>query len=1066
MRSLQSTAAFKAALLAGGAGIIALAQPAYAQDGAPVQTNEPVTTAPTADQTPGNSVTDQASNPNQPGIVVTGSRIVRRDFESNSPIVTVDQGLLQNSSTAALETNLNKLPQFTPSKTPTAGGDIQPTATNTPGSATISLRGIGANRSLVLIDGRRATPGNATGVVDITTIPTAAIERVEIISGGASATYGADAVAGVTNFIMKKNFQGLQLDGRAGLAEEGDAFEYDVSGLMGADFDDGRGNISIALSTNKREASFQRDRDFYRKLWTNPNTAASGFFFPNAGINLGFSNLPSAAAMSSFFPGASPAVPAAGTVIFFNPDGSPFTGNTFGTRGGAGFLDAPTDGRPYKAMANGTIGANDDYLYNVLPLTRYNMYMRGNYEINDWIGVFGQGMFSHVHTHTLQEPGPIVGGWGVILDPTVINPALLPQGVRDVLNARPNPNAPFTLQALMPNPRETDTDVSTYNLTAGLQGSIPGSDWTWEAFATFGESETFANQTGIYSLNRLRAVITAPNFGAGFHVQGNQGPPGFGFGASTATCTSGLNFFAPPEGGFSQDCLEAISADLKNRSKVQQNIWEADATGTLFELPAGPLQAAIGASYREMNYSFLNDTLTTQGRSFQDQALGIYPSGNSTGLINVKEVYGELLVPILKDTFIKSFDLELGGRISDYNTTGTSYTYKALADLAITDWIRFRGGYNRAERAPNIAELFLAPQQTFGVNTAGDVCSRANPLSFSANPATNPNAANVEAVCRVLMDQTGNVNAKTQYYNNPQSNSTFGFAFPTLLGNPNLRPETADTWTAGVVLSSPFASSFLSRARLTVDYYNIKVSHAIGPQSIAIALQQCFDVNLNPLVATDPVAAANNPFCQHVPRNADQGVLGNVTTTYVNNGRFMTDGIDAQFDWGVDVGPGTFSTNVVVNYLLHFKSSGLPTNPMVDYAGTFGTVDNGLNGAAYRWKLLANFGYKVGPASVGLQWQHLPSVEDSSEPSTPGGTPTTGAPSYDVFALDASYDVTDNFTIRAGVENLLDKSPPLTGINTANTTPTVNGLLPGGNFNSTYYDTLGRRFYVGANMKF
>jgi outer membrane receptor protein involved in Fe transport len=575
--------------------------------------------------------------------------------------------------------------------------------------------------------------------------------------------------------------------------------------------------------------------------------------------------------------------------------------------------------------------------------------------------------------------------------------------------------------------------------------------------------------------------MTAPNFGAGWSEQGNQGAPGFGFGASTASCTSGLNFFNPPAGGFSQDCLEAISADLKNRSKVSQTIWEANATGSLFELPAGPLQAAVGASYRKMGYSFLNDTLTTQGRSFQDQALGIYPSGNSFGSINVKEVYGELSVPILKDTFIKDLSLELGGRISDYSTTGTSYTYKALADLAITDWLRFRGGYNRAERAPNIAELFLAPQQTFAGNTAGDPCSTANPLTFSANPTTNPtNAAAVQAVCKVLMDQTGNVNAKDQYYNNPQSNSTFSFAFPTLLGNANLKPEKADTWTAGVVLSSPFATPALSRLRLSVDYYNIKVKDAIGPQSIAIALQQCFDVALNPAIAgstytgtgaqgtanAQALAAANNPFCQNVPRNADQGVLGNVTTTYVNNGRFMTDGIDAQLDWGLDVGPGTLSTNVVFNYLLHFKSSGLPTNPMVDYAGTLGTVDNGLNGAAYRWKLLANLGYKVGPASIGLQWQHLPSIEDSSEPLFAGGTPTTGYPAYDLFELSGSYDLTDNFTIRAGVENLFDKNPPLGGINTANTDPATTGLLSGGSYNATYYDTLGRRFYIGANMKF
>src|SRR5690606_6485079 len=251
---------YKALLLAGCASTFAMAAPAVAQeeDGA-----------------------DEDAR-----IVVTGSRIQRQDFNSTSPMVTADQALLEQSSTAALESNLNKLPQFTPAQTPTAGGDIQPTATNTPGAATISLRGLGSNRNLVLLDGRRSTPSNASGVTDISTIPAAAIERVEIISGGASATYGADAIAGVTNFILKKNFQGLELDGQVGITQEGDGFEYQFSGIMGADFDDGRGNVSLALSVNTREANFQRDRSWYRDLWADPQIAGTQFFLDRPGVNL------------------------------------------------------------------------------------------------------------------------------------------------------------------------------------------------------------------------------------------------------------------------------------------------------------------------------------------------------------------------------------------------------------------------------------------------------------------------------------------------------------------------------------------------------------------------------------------------------------------------------------------------------------------------------------------------------------------------------------------------------------------------------------------------------------
>src|SRR5690606_3580144 len=181
-----------------------------------------------------------ASEPGLEEIVVTGSLIRRRDFEANSPIVTVDEDLFDQTTTSAVETQLNRLPQFTPTTdNPTQGGDIQPNARNTPGAATIALRGLGPNRSLVLINGRRGTPANASMVMDINTIPAAAIERVEAISGGASATYGADAVAGAVNFILRDDFEGFELSVQAGAPEDGDNFEYQVSGIIGSDLADG-----------------------------------------------------------------------------------------------------------------------------------------------------------------------------------------------------------------------------------------------------------------------------------------------------------------------------------------------------------------------------------------------------------------------------------------------------------------------------------------------------------------------------------------------------------------------------------------------------------------------------------------------------------------------------------------------------------------------------------------------------------------------------------------------------------------------------------------------------------
>ena len=575
MRSLQTTrnAVFKGLLLASGAGLALASVPAMAQDA-----NE------------GDVLEEPA--PSGEGIVVTGSRIVRQDFESTSPIVTVGEELLQKSSTAAIEQNLNKLPQFTPAKTPTGGGDIQPTATNTPGAATVSLRGLGANRNLVLLDGRRATPSNAAGVVDINTIPSAAVERVEIISGGASATYGADAIAGVTNFILKKNFQGLELDGQFGISEQGDGAEFQLSGIMGADFDDGRGNISIAMSWNKREPSYQRNRDWYQDLWRDPTTGAGGRFFPlYPGIGLGFNGLgglgtnPAGANVfyNQLFPGTRPDNQANGqpypntiSQTFASIYNIPGT-NTLFTAGRAqqggipNFLNASNQGLQQGDLAVvnaiGSLKFVDTTPFLYLPLQRYNMFMRGNYELNDWLGVFGQGLYSTTKTRTTQQGGAIVSGWDVYVpygtgvytgsalgqpvnvafpfgpprflntagpnnassvilngmmfngasyvDPTPgiltdnpTNPVFtsayanssnavlaacaasavggcsnnqaigqfLPGAVQTLLSNRDNPNAPAALLYGFPENRSVTNEVSTLNLNAGFEGSIPGTD--------------------------------------------------------------------------------------------------------------------------------------------------------------------------------------------------------------------------------------------------------------------------------------------------------------------------------------------------------------------------------------------------------------------------------------------------------------------------------------------------------------------------------------------------------------------------------------------------------------
>ncbi|MBO9575954.1 MAG: TonB-dependent receptor [Sphingobium sp.] len=1149
-------------------------------------------------------------------IVITGSRIARsRDYDSNSPMVTVNQDFLQQSSTAAVEQQLNKLPQFVVSQSSTtknnegtltfAGGDIQPNATNTPGAATVSLRGVGANRTLVLIDGRRGAPGNASGSVDVSTIPSAALERVEVISGGASATYGADAVAGVTNFILRKNFKGIELDGQMGFNGHGGGFEYQVSGIMGADIDGGRGNISIAMSLNSREFSLQKDNPFFKDLWANPNTTSGGFFFaPRPGIS-GLTFPANSTTFASQFPGAQNASCTAQCSVYVNSDGSVFTagsafGSNFATRGaGAAFLKpwASRDdqvGAVWKTTSVGTLLAINGLTPETVPTDRYNFLARGNYEINDWIGVFAQGMFSNSTTYTVQEPSPITFGWDVFMpwgsDPytgtmagilnSYTNPAVpssiirngdtfgfapyvdptpgvltdnptnptfktrygsilacansavggcsntqvfqdkVPTAIQTLLNGRTNPNAPVSLAGYLPLPRATYSDVTTYSLTAGLEGSIPGTDWTWEAFASHSVARTLSRQTGMYSLERLRAVVTAPNFGQNFSFTGNQfgglGGLSAGFGASTGTCTSGLNFFGGYQ-GVSADCKEAITADVSNRGTTRQTIAEFNLQGGLFDLPAGQLRFALGASYRENRYEFVNETLSTAGRSFLDQTVGIYPSSNMENAgIDAKELYGELLIPVIHDTpLIQELNLEVGGRMSHYNTTGTSYTFKVLADWKVTDWLRFRGGFNRAERAPNIAELLLTPQQAFRTDPTGDVCSTRHENPGSANQTLNTTGAlSVQAICLELMARDNGgiyvpITDANSYYAVGQEIARQptggGAGFGYSVGNtyyrehlnpnaPALKPEVADTITFGAVIRSPFDSPMLSRLNFTADYFKITINDPIGDVGAGGVLLRCVSPEFNSAAAgvaqgassaadlntaairARAQAAIAQSTCPQVFRAASSGFGANgglntarIYSTYDNDGIIKISGIDATLSWGADVGPGSLFVSLNGNYMLDFKVQGVAGGTLLDYVGTTGTGVKGVNfGSSYEWRLFSTIGYTWKGLNLSLQWQHTPSIEDSGDAAFFNGRAAalnniTGTPAYDLFNLNGSYQINRSVRVRFGVDNLFNRKPALTGVVTNPNAST--GQLPGGSY-SFFQDTLGRRFSLGANVKF
>jgi iron complex outermembrane receptor protein len=970
-------------------------------------------------------------------VTVTGSRIVRRDYEASSPIFTVGAETLDQSSQTGIESALNQLPQFKPAGNQFVANQTESSAFTSVGIATLNLRGLGTNRSLVLINGKRAQPANATLVVDVNTIPSAAIQNIEIISGGASSVYGADAIAGVVNFILKDNFEGLTVDLQTGGTERGDGQESRANALLGGKFAEGRGHMMLGVDWTKRDAVLQADRDFYVNGWADKGTAGGSLrgsvFRPNNAANR-----PSQAALNSVFSdfpagSANPANP-----IYFNPDKTVFQSSpALGYTG-------PLDGN-IKLLNNGSLSEVEKQGLISSPLERYSAFGRAQLKVNDTTSAFVQANFSAITVDSTLLYSPAVTFWDATIPYDANHP--VPAELKTLLDSRPamatNPNAPWHFERYLDflGPRESTNTSNVYQVMVGVDGVLPVKDWTWEAYASQGRTDavTFL-KSGYASLARYRMLVTAPNYGKNFSLNANNG--------FIATCTSGIPVFDNFQ--ISQDCIDAMSVPMKNYTDFKQQIAEVNLQGGLFDLPAGEVRSAFGVSYRKNTVLFQPDPLLGV-QSVLDQPIGLFAVSDTGGTADVKEAYAEFLVPVLHDLpAIKQLNLELGFRYSDYNTAGGQNTWKALADWKLNDVVSFRGGYQVANRAPNTAELFTGSTLNVAQFPLGDPCA-SNTIAPWGNVASNPNRAKVQQLCSQIIGANGG----SVYDLNPNGYvGPFGFftlEIENLSGNPNLKPEEGRTWTAGLVLRSPFEGA-LSNLTTSLDWYRIQISGAISPISSLTTYEQCLNGNgtSNPNYSLDDAGG----FCKLITRDKVSGDRLRVDAPYLNLGGIQTSGIDAQVSWrsafaemGLQSVPGALSVNFIVNYLDSYKTQANPGAPFLEAAGTL--AQNGQ----YEWRTFTSFGYSASSVNVGLTWSHLPETKDSSVVTVPTSTARpVGA--YDMFDLTASWQATSKLSIRAGIDNLFDTDPKIVGANPPNTNNATN-TLPG------YYDLLGRRFYVG-----
>lgn len=952
-------------------------------------------------------------------LVVTGSRIVRQDYVSESPIVTLGEDQIQAVGSVTIENALNQLPQFTPSN---GAGTNTTNYVTTPGQAYANLRGLGPTRTLVLIDGRRVVTGNPNSVVDLNTVPTFLVESIETITGGASAVYGSDAIAGVVNFKLRKNFEGLHFDAQYGVTEEGDADQSTFSLGYGLKFAQDRGRLAVVGTWDKREGLVAADRDWsavgYSVLTTGltPSGAATileGRYDPTANAG-GATNLPSQAALNAVFAqyGVAPGTVARNSNLGFNADNSLFTASPVRNFRGPqlpGFSDTSYTFN------------SADYRYLTLPLERLALYANGGFELSETIEAYGTA--SYVTYDVSRQLGPASASDGPAPGPDIVVPVtnpFIPQDLRTLLASRPDPTAAFYPRRAFSEVggRLSENTYDTWQLVGGLRGDIGFRDWRFDAYASYGKMEHTENQSGNVSRAAMRQLTFAPDGGV-------------------AIC-GGFDIFGA--GQVSPGCAAYIARAVTNDTEITQQTYEANITGGLFALPAGELKFALGAQYRKDEFDYRPDALL-QGPDI----VGFNPAVPVNGEITSKEVYAELSVPLLADLpFVDSLELALGGRVADYNTVGTVDAYKADLLWKPIETVLVRGGYQRAVRAPNIAELFSPPSLGFAsISTPGLTTTAGDPCDIRSSFRNGPNAAAVRALCIVQGVPAGIVDSYQQQ--STQVDILGG-------GNIGLKEESSDSYTLGVVWSPQVSAPMLRKFQVSVDYYKIELADVVGTLTVPTIVGACFNTE-----GTNPTFSNDNFYCGQFSRLGS----GNITTVLVNQvnlAAWETKGVDLQVDYGFDLADvglpetsGKLDFNLVVSWLDTFLRQARPGAPFLENGGTIGSD---LSGGAYpEWKWTLSTSWTVGPVRTLLRWRHIEGMTDFR--NVPVLSPTAvNTARYDILDLSAVWNLDERISLRAGVNNLTDKDPPLyTSYSNSNTDPST-------------FDVLGRRYFVGVRARF
>lgn len=960
------------------------------------------------------SVSMNAADDQLETVVVTGSRIPSPNLYSSTPVTSVGQDEIKYQGTTSVETMLNSLPSAFATQT-------SEVANGATGTSSADLRGLGSSRTLVLIDGKRLMPGAPDSEVpDLNFIPSALVERMEVVTGGASTVYGSDAVAGVVNFIMRKDFEGVEFDVQGGisqhnngnkmmqgiLADSGytaphgsvwDGENASLTALFGANTKDGRGNVTMYFGYRTQRAVTQNKRDFSSCL---------------AAVNYN--------TMNSYYCGGS------GTTAntrFYNQDSDAYASGAVVTATGI------------KALTSSDLYNTSPTNYLQRPDTRYQAGAFGHYQVNKHLELYGSFMFMDDHTVAQIAPSGIF--WNTY-DVNCDNPYLAANSALQSYVCGSNAGSDTDASVYIgrrfteAGARQDDLRHTDYRIVLGAKGEIIDGI-TYELSAQYATAIYAENYRNDVSISRVQKALQSTDEG--------NGPVCKSVTDGTDTSCVAIDVFST--NGLTSDMLDYVMADGLKKGSTEERIVNFNVTADLGKWGVQSPWASSGV-FINVGYEYRGESLTyLTDEEYQNGDLAGQGGNNPSvsGFYNVSEGFIEGRLPLVSNMpLVQDFTVTLGYRYASYNMQGNADSFKYGFEWQTVDDLRIRGSYQRAVRAPNINEMFSPTYQNLWNGT--DPCAGTNPTySLAQCERTGLTSAQYGKVLQCSASQCGAV---------------YG-------GNTALKPESADTWSIGFV----FTPTFINGLTATVDYYNIKVKHLIGTVSPSIIISQC-------------AATGDDKYCDLIHRNSSNGNIfstgddaGYVSSTNLNTGYLQAEGMDFSASYQFDLeqvglsNAGAISTTFTGTYQWNYDTQPYDGGDSYNCAGYFG-LTCGTPNPKWRHNMRVTW-ESPWDFNLSLAWRYFGKVSfdgNSANAMLNDGYAFDYAdasiPDYSYFDLAGDWTVSKGVTLRFGIENIFDRDPPIVdsgnlGISGA---PYGNGnTFPG------VYDALGRTMFIGATIK-